>query len=91
MSSRPRNGFLARADIDLRRERPVHRTFVGDFQKPLARLSIKLALESDDAVDVIEHAFLGFAFGAVGGVDATVAEAHPCPQERKLFAVGVKA
>ena len=68
----------------------MHRALVGDFEKPLARLPIKLAVEADDAIDPIEHPVLGFVIGAVGGIDSAVAEPHPRAFERQLLAVGVQ-
>ena len=68
----------------------MHRTFVGDFQKPLAILSTEIAFERDDALDAVKHAVFGFAFAAISRVDAAVAEPHSGSLERKLFAVGVE-
>ena len=44
----------------------MHRTFIGDFEKPLAILSAEIAFERDHALDAIEHALFGFAFRAIG-------------------------
>jgi hypothetical protein len=60
----------------------VHRTFVGDFEKPLAILGAEITFERDHALDTLDHALLGFAFGAIGGVNAAVAEPHRGARQR---------
>ena len=45
-----------RHDPDLRRQRPVHRAFVGDLHQPLALLGVELAVDRDLALDLVEHA-----------------------------------
>src|SRR5690349_13113890 len=82
--------FLHRADVDLRRQRAVYRTPIGDFQEPLAIIRRKIALQRDHALDAVEHALFGFAFGAVGGVDAAVTKAHADALERQSFMVGIE-
>src|SRR5580698_4711218 len=55
----------ARDDVNLRGQGAMHRALVGDFQQPLALSGVELAFHGDDAVDLVEHASLGFAFGAI--------------------------
>ena len=53
----------------------MHRTFIGDFQKPRALFRGQIAFEGDRALDVVDLAFFGFAFGAIFGVDFFVVQA----------------
>ena len=50
---------------DLRRQCPMHRTFVSDFDDALALLGIERAFETDRNLDLVEHALLRFAFLAI--------------------------
>src|SRR5262249_7075394 len=79
-----------RADVDLRGQRTVHRTFVGDFHEPLALSRIKIAGERDGALDTVDHALLGLAVRAILGVDLAVAEVDHHPIERQRLALGVE-
>src|ERR1700722_13488909 len=80
----------ARDDVNLRGQGAMHRAFVGDFQQPLALLGVEIALHGDHAVDLVEHASLGFAFGAIFRMDLAVAQSHRGPLQRQRLAVGVK-
>src|SRR5437773_1565498 len=71
-----------RADLDLRRERPVHRTHVGDLSEPPALLLGQPTGQHELALDLVELALLGLAVGAVRGVDPGVREAHGDAVER---------
>ena len=61
-----------RHDADLRRQRAVHRTFVGDLEQLLALFVVECALDRDLAVDLVEPAFPGFTLRAVLGVNLGV-------------------
>ena len=45
-----------RHDADLRRQRAMHRAFVGDFHQSLALVGVERALDADHALDLVEHA-----------------------------------
>src|SRR5947208_11506064 len=66
----------SRPNVDLRGERPMDRTLVGDLEQPDALLLRKLAGDRDLALDPIEHALCGFTFCAVVGVDPRMAQAN---------------
>src|SRR2546427_11592158 len=75
----------SRPNVDLRGERPMDRTLVGDLEQPGPLLLRKLAGDGDLALDPIEHALLGFTFGAVVGVDPRMTEANRHACERPPF------
>ena len=56
----------------------MHRAFVGNLQKPRALLGSEIALKRDGPLDVIDLALLGFALGAIGGVDFVVTQTDQC-------------
>src|SRR5262245_55383399 len=49
------------SDVDLRSQRTMHRTLVGDFHEPLALPGVEPTGESDRALDSVDHALLGLA------------------------------
>ncbi len=51
----------------------MHRTFVRYFQESSALARVEVSFERNDPLDAVEHAFLGFTFGAVGGMNPAVA------------------
>src|SRR6185369_506288 len=53
--------LLARPDLDLRCQGPVHGAFVGNLQEARPLVIVELARERDDTLDPVEHAFLGLA------------------------------
>src|SRR5687768_17959731 len=61
-------------DVDLGAQGPVHRALVGDRDQCLALIIAERADQLDAALDAIEEAVLGLAVGAVGGVNAVVAQ-----------------
>src|SRR5690242_14567941 len=61
-------------NIDLRSERPMHRTLLGDLHCPGTLLVVERPVQSELAFDPIEQALFGLTFGTVLGVDARVAE-----------------
>src|SRR2546425_9417957 len=75
----------SRPNVDLRRERPMNRTLVGDLEQPGALLLRKLAGDGDLALDPIEHALCGFTFGAVVGVNPRMAQANRHAADRPPF------
>ena len=62
-----RLGPLYRANVHLRRQRAMNRTFIRDLQKPPALLRIERAAQRDGALDAVDHPFLGLAILAIGG------------------------
>jgi len=75
--------------MNFRSEGAVHRTLVGDFHQSLALIGVERALHRNYTVELIEHAGLGFAFGAVFRVDPAVAQRHRHPVKRQQFAIGI--
>src|SRR5262249_25571496 len=84
-------GPLYRADVHLRRQRAMDRTFVRDLQKPPALLRIEGAVERDGALDAIDLPFLGPATLTTGGVDSPVAKLDCPPLERQRLALGIES
>ena len=82
--------LLPRANIDFRFQRAVHRAFVGDFEKPRALFRGQVAFKRDRALDVVDLALFGFAFGAILGVDFFVAQANLRAQKRNLLEIGIE-
>src|SRR2546423_14850713 len=80
-----------RANVDLRCERAVHRTFVGDLEQPPPLLRVESAAQGDRPLDAVKHAVLGLAVCAVRGVDAGVIEPDRHPLERQRLALGIEA
>src|SRR5262249_26869687 len=76
----------ARADVELRRQRPVHRASIRHLQEPRALLFVQRAADGYFPLDAIKHAFLGLALGAVDGVDLRVFELDRNTLERPLLA-----
>ena len=68
----------------------MHRTFVRDFHQPLALLGIERAFHRNHAIDLIEHAFAGFAFRTVFRVDLAVLQRHGDAIERQRLALGIE-
>src|SRR4029079_13528759 len=77
-------------DVDLRLQRAVDRALLGDLEEARTLLAIKVALEGDDTIDVVDHPFLCFAFGAIGGVNSAMPEPDRGPLQRQALAVGIK-
>src|SRR2546426_4123403 len=75
----------SRPNVDLRGERPMDRTLVGDLEQPAALRLRKLAGDRDLALDPIEHALCGFTFGAVVGVNPRMAQANRHTADRPPF------
>ena len=71
-----RQSLLRRSqpDVDFRFERPMNRTSFRDFHQPGVLLGRERAGELDVEIDAIEHAGFGFAFLAIPGMNARVAE-----------------
>src|ERR1043166_6936701 len=81
---------LARADLDLGRERAVHGAALGDLDQPRLLLFAERALQLDLTLDAVELALLGLAVRAVLGVDLRVLEAHRDGLQRPLLASRVQ-
>jgi hypothetical protein len=79
----------ARGDLNFGRQRPMHGTFVGDFQKPRSLFVGDRSAQLNIALDSIEHSFFCFTFGAIDGVDFRVAQMNRDFLERPGFAPGV--
>ena len=69
----------------------MHRALVGNLDEPNALLLVEIARQRDDAIDTIDHPFLGFAVLAVDGMNPGVTKSHRDPIERHSLALGVKA
>src|SRR5881628_2215130 len=78
----PEGGSLKknRSNVDLRGERPMHRTLVGDLEHLRALLLRQLAGHGNLPLDAIEQGSLGLALGAVLSMDPRMPEAnrHAC-------------
>ena len=68
----------------------MDRAFVGDLHQSLALIIIERAFDLDHAVDLVEHAGAGFAFGAIFGVDLVMLQRHRDAIERQRLAVGIE-
>src|SRR5205823_3676325 len=73
-----------RPNIDLRRERPMDRTLVGDLERLESLLLGEVPIKGDLALDPIEHALPGLTLGAVFRVNPRVAQPHRHARERPL-------
>src|SRR5271163_3109006 len=82
--------LLDRADIDLRFQGAVNRTFVGNLQQPCALRGVEISLERDDAIDAVDLALLGLALGTIGGIDFFVTEPDLCPLKWYLLVIGIE-
>src|SRR4029077_1123749 len=80
-----------RANVDLRCQRAVDRTFVGALEKPPPLLRVEGAAQGDRPIDAVEHALLRLAVRAVRSVNARVIEPDRHPLERQCFALGIEA
>src|SRR3989304_9381171 len=65
-----------RRNPDLRIQRAMHWTFVGNLQEFLALCAIEITLDCNLALDAIDLSRFGIAVGAVLGVDLRVRELH---------------
>src|SRR6266852_4978038 len=74
-----------RPNVDLRRERPMDRTLVGDLEEFAALLLRQLVGDRDLPLDPIEQALFGLTLGAVVGVDPRVTEANRYAGKRPPF------
>ena len=61
-----------RGDLNFRRQRPVHRAFVGDFQELEPLFVRNRPGQLDVALDSIEHALFRFTLAAIDGVNFRV-------------------
>src|SRR6516165_9214330 len=68
----------------------MHRTLVGDFEQPPPLLRIKRAAQYDGPLDAVDHAFLGLAIFAIGGVNSGMTELDRHPLERQRLALGIE-
>ena len=68
----------------------MHRAFVGDLHQFLALLGVQWPFHGNDPIDLVEHAGLGFAFGAVFRVDLAVPQRYRGTFQRQRLAIGVK-
>src|SRR5437870_13891270 len=59
----------ARANVDLRHERPVHRAAARDLEEPRALLVRQRSAELDVPLDPVGQPLAGLAVCAVGGMD----------------------
>src|SRR2546429_3831317 len=84
-------GPLYRANVHLRRQRAMDRTFIRDLQQPPALLRIERAAQRDGALDAVDHPFLGLAILAIGGVDSPMAKLDRHPLERQRLALGIES
>src|SRR5262249_40672480 len=85
-----RLALLHRPDIDLRCQRAVDGTFVGDLEQAAALLGVERAAQRDRPLDAVEHAFLGLAVCTIGGVNPGMGELDRHPLERQRLALGVE-
>ncbi len=67
----------------------MHRTLVGNFHQPLALLGVEIAFDGDDALDVVEHADLGFSILAVLRVNLAMGQRDGDALQRQRLAIGV--
>src|SRR5436305_9644265 len=79
-----------RRDVDLRLQRPVHRTAVRHLQQAQPLGLGEGAGHLDLAVDVVDLPLLDLTTGAVEGVDPRVAEPHADPFQGDALAVRVE-
>ena len=63
---------------------------VGDLEEARTLFAIKVSLEGDYAINVVDHPFLCFAVGTIGGVNSPMPEPDRGLVQREAFAVGVK-
>src|SRR5690242_20097510 len=81
---------LDRLDRDLRGQRAMHRALIGDLQQAPALLLVERPAQDDRALDAIDHAFLGLAIRAIGGMNLVVLELVRRPLERQALALGIE-
>ena len=63
---------------------------VGDLEEARTLFVIKVSLEGDHAINVVDHPFLCLAFGTIGGVNSPVPQPDRGPGQRQALAIGVK-
>src|SRR5436190_608690 len=80
----------ARANVDLRHQRPVHGAAVGDLEEPRSLLVRQRSGELDVALDPVDHPLAGLAFRAVGGVDPRMSQPDRDALERPALASRVE-
>jgi len=68
----------------------MNRTFAGDLHELCVLFCAQRSGQFDFNVDSVEHAFLGFAFLAVHGVDARVPQGNLDVFERQFFPARVE-
>ena len=88
---RPRNrdSDLARRDVNLRRQRAVNRALVRNFQEPRALFCRQRSGELDESLDLVEHSFLGLAFGTINRVNLRVPQRNGDSFQRPSLATRV--
>ena len=79
-----------RADLDLVRQRRMHRAAVGDRQQARPLVVRHRALDRDVAGDLANGALLALAIGAVLGVNPVVLEAYGDAPGSDALALGIK-
>ena len=66
------SGLFSGPNINLRSQGPMHGTLVSYFKKPGALFVVKIARQSDRALDTIDHSILGLAISAICSINPTV-------------------
>ena len=81
--------YVAGPDIDLRRQRAVDWTFVGNLKQPLFLFCGQRATELDISVNAVEHPLPCFAVPAIGGIFFRMAQPNCDGIERPALAPGI--
>src|ERR1019366_9087395 len=79
----------SRLYINFRREGSMDRAFVCNLQQLGSLFVRQWSGKMNVAFDSIEHSFVGFAFGAIGGVDPRVPQMDRNLLERPSFAASI--
>src|SRR5262249_16139494 len=90
VARRSRLAPLHRPDIDLRCQRAVDGTLVGDLKQAASLLGVERPAQRNGPFDAVEHAFFGLAVCAIGGVNSGMAEFDRHPLERQGLALSVE-
>src|SRR6266566_2094541 len=80
----------ARANVDLRHERPVHRAPARNLEEPRSLLVRQRSGELDVPLDPVEHPLAGLAVRAVGGMNLRMPQPHRHAFERPALASRVE-
>src|SRR6202453_4817840 len=77
-----------RPDLNLGCQRPVDRTFVGNFHQLGSLLGAQRTGKTDVSLNLVQHPFPGLAIGTILGINFVVAKVNGNAVERPALPAG---